>query len=87
MLVKYVSKYKIKRANRYEILIDGDKQIINPKDEDFIKVGYKQLIETQQPTYDEETQYLIPYYEVENDEIYQRWEIHDIEIEEESGAL
>lgn len=80
MLVKYKNDYQIKAANNHEILIDGDKQIINPRDEDFVKVGYKQLIETEQPIYDEEIQYLIPYYELDNDEIYQKWEVRDIEI-------
>ena len=83
MLYKYINKYKIKKADRYEILIIDDKQIINPKDEDFIRAGYKSLIETEKPTYDEETQYLIPYYEEETNDIYQYWEIHDIEVEEE----
>ena len=81
MLVLYIDKYAIKKANKNKILIDGDKQIINPKDEDFIRLGYKQLVETEQPSYDEETQYLSLYYEIENNEIYQRWEIYDRESE------
>lgn len=64
MLVKYIDKYNVKYANNKHILKYKDKQIINPKNEDFIKVGYKQLVETEQISYDEETLYLISYYEI-----------------------
>jgi hypothetical protein len=82
MLVKYINKYKIKKADKSEILIDGDKQIINPTDEDFIRAGYKLLIQDDVPEYDEEIEYIIPYYELGDDAVYQKWEIHEIGDEE-----
>lgn len=81
MLVKCIGKYQIKKADKYEILLYEDKQIINPRDEDFIRAGYKQLVEKSQPNYDEETQDIIPYYEEKENEIEENWEIQDIEPE------
>lgn len=81
MLAKIISKNVIKKPYNNEILINADKQIINPRDEDFINAGYKQLVEIPQPYYDEETQYLIPYYEEKENKIEEHWVIQTI-IEE-----
>ncbi len=83
MLAKYVSKYKIKIANRYEILADGDRQIINPKDEDFIAAGYKPLIETNPPLFNPLTQVLSPYYELHSDIITKEWCVVDVDLVDE----
>ena len=53
MLVKYISKDKVKEADKYEILFYDDIQVINPREEDFIKAGYKELIQEEKPIYDE----------------------------------
>ena len=41
-------------------------------------LGYKDLVEEEQPEYNEETQYLEPLYEEKNDKIIKKWEIKEI---------
>ena len=44
MLVKFINENNIKFANRKNILMfEENKQVINPRDEDFIEAGYKIL--------------------------------------------
>ena len=43
MLVKFINENNIKYANRKNILMFENKQVINPRDEDFIEAGYKIL--------------------------------------------
>lgn len=79
MLVKYINEYNIKHANNKQILKYKDKQVINPRDEDFIEAGYKPLEIEEEPQYDINTQYLQPYYLEQEDKIIQKWEIKEIE--------
>ena len=79
MLVKFINENNIKFANRKNILMFENKQVINPRDEDFIEAGYKELIETEEPSYNLDTEYLQAYYLEENDKIIQKWEIKEIE--------
>lgn len=81
MLVKYIDRYKIKKADKYEILIDGDKQIINPRNEDFIEAGYKILEIKNEPIYNPDTEYLIPIYEEQGNIIIQNWITSEYEEE------
>ena len=62
-MYKFINKYKIEKANNNQILKYDDKQVINPKDENFIEAGYKELIETEEPSYHLDTEYLQVYYE------------------------
>lgn len=82
MLVKYIDKNNVKYANNKQILKYNDKQIINPRDENFIEVGYKELVTDEEPTYNIETQYLQPYYVEQKNKIIQKWEIKEIKEEE-----
>lgn len=79
MLVKYIDKNNVEYANNKQILKYKDKQVINPRDEDFIEAGYKELIETEEPSYNLDTEYLQTYYLEENDKIIQKWEVKEIE--------
>ena len=79
MLVKFIDKNNIEHANNKQILKYKDKQIINPKDENFIEAGYKPLEIEEEPNYDIETQYLQPYYIEQEEKIIQKWEIKNIE--------
>lgn len=79
MLVKYINEYNIKHADNKQILKYKDKQIINPKDENFIEAGYKPLEIEEEPNYDIETEYLQPYYIEQEEKIIQKWEIKNIE--------
>lgn len=41
-------------------------------------LGYKELVEEEQPEYNEETQYLEPIYEEKNDKIIKKWGVKEI---------
>lgn len=84
MLVKYINENTIEIANKYSILKYDDIQVINPKDEDFIKAGYKELVIEEEPTYNEETEYLEIKYKELTDKILQLNEVC-IKKEDENG--
>ena len=81
MLVKYINEYNIKYASYKKILEYDNKQVINPRDEDFLKAGYKELIETEEPSYNLDTEYLQVYYEEKENKIFQNWIISEYEDE------
>lgn len=81
MLVKFINENNIKHANRKNILMFEDKQVINPRDEDFIEAGYKTLEIEEEPTYNIETEYLVPVYEEQENKIIQSWIISEYEEE------
>lgn len=83
MLVKYINEYNVKYANYKKILEYDNKQVINPRDEDFEKAGYKELIETEEPSYNLDTEYLQVYYEEKEDKILQKYKVLKID---ESGV-
>ncbi|MGN1468071.1 MAG: hypothetical protein ACI4W1_07170 [Ruminococcus sp.] len=82
MLVKYIDKDNVTFADSRKILKYADKQVINPKEQDFINAGYKQLSIEEKPAYDTETQYLQPKFLDKENEVVQSWEIKNIESEE-----
>lgn len=82
MLVKYIDKDNVTFADSRKILKYADKQVINPKEQDFINAGYKQLSIEEEPAYDTETQYLQPKFLDKENEVVQSWEIKNIESEE-----
>ena len=81
MLVKFINENNIKFANRKNILMFENKQVINPRDEDFIEAGYKILEIEEEPTYNIETEYLVPVYEEQENTIIQNWIISEYEEE------
>lgn len=82
MLVKYINETTVIYANYDRILEYDNKQVINPRNEDFLKAKYKELIETEEPSYNLDTEYLQTYYLEENDKIIQKWEVKKIEESE-----
>lgn len=58
--------------------------IANPTDEQLKIVGYKPLIEQEQPDYDETTQMLVEKYEETDENIVKSYEVVNIAIETES---
>lgn len=42
-MYKFINKYKIEKADKTKILEFNNKQVINPRDKDFEKAGYKPL--------------------------------------------
>lgn len=82
MLVKYIDRDRIKEADKYEVLFYDNIQVINPREEDFIKAGYKELVQEEEPIYDEETQYIFPYYEEKENRIEKKWDVFGIPEED-----
>lgn len=75
MLVKYINETTVIYANYKKILKYDNKQVINPRDEDFEKAGYKELIETEEPSYNLDTEYLQVYYEEKENKILQKYKV------------
>lgn len=82
MLAKYKDKYNVKYANNKQILKYDDKQVINPRDEDFLGAGYKELIETEEASYNSDTEYLQVYYEEKENKIFQKYKVLKLEESE-----
>lgn len=81
MLVKYINEYNVIYANYKKILEYDNKQVINPRDEDFLEAGYKELIETEEPSYNLDTEYLQVYYEEKENKIFQKYKVLKFEEE------
>ena len=56
--------------------------VSNPTDERLEYEGYKKVIETEQPEYDQETQYVESHYVEDGDCIRQVWDVIDIPVDE-----
>lgn len=83
MLVKYINETTVIYANYKKIVKYDNKQVINPRDEDFLEAGYKELIETEETSYNLDTEYLQVYYEEKENKIFQKYKVLKIE---ESGV-
>lgn len=83
MLVKYIDETTVIYANHNRILEYNNKQVINPRDEDFSLAGYKELIEAEEPSYNLDTEYLQVYYEEKENKILQKYKVLKID---ESGV-
>lgn len=81
-MYKFINKYKVEKADKSKILEYNNKQVINPRDENFIEAGYKPLEIEEEPNYNIETEYLQRYYIEQEDKIIQKWEIKEIEESE-----
>lgn len=81
-MYKFINKYKVEKADKAKILEYNNKQVINPKDENFIEAGYKPLEIEEESAFNIETEYLQPYYIEQEDKIIQKWEIKEIEESE-----
>lgn len=81
-MYKFINKYKVEKADKAKILEYNNKQVINPKDENFIEAGYKPLEIEEEPAFNIETEYLQPYYIEQEDKIIQKWEVKKIEESE-----
>lgn len=81
-MYKFINKYKVEKADKTKILEYNNKQVINPRDENFIEAGYKPLEIEEEPAFNIETEYLQPYYIEQEDKITQKWEVKEIEESE-----
>lgn len=60
-LYKFINEFKIEKFDKGFIVIDN-MIYTNPKEEQLRSIGYKDLIEVEQPEYDYGTQYLVRKY-------------------------
>ena len=81
MLYKFVSEYEIEPYKGSYVVIDN-RIYTNPTDETVRKAGYKDLVESEMPEYDEQTQYVQTKY-IDGDVITTEYEVCDIVIPEE----
>lgn len=80
-MYKFINKYKVEKADKSKILEYNNKQVINPRDENFIEAGYKELIETEEPSYNLYTEYLQVYYEEKENKIFQKYKVLKLDEE------
>lgn len=77
MLAKYIDITTVQLQTAVHKIIDGEKQIINPTDSDYISVGFVEFIEQEMPQ--NENFYYTPQYEVSENKIIQSWVAHEFE--------
>ena len=78
MLYKFISENEIKPYKNGFVVIDN-RIYTNPTEETVRKAGYKELVESDMPEYDEQTQYVQTKY-VDGDVITVVYEVCDIEV-------
>lgn len=78
MLYKYVNEHEIKSYKGDFVVIDN-RIYTNPTEETIRRAGFKDLVETELPEYDEQTQYLETKYK-DGDVITVVYEVLDISI-------
>lgn len=78
MLAKFKNSKQIERYRGY-VIIDGTTYVNN--EEKAREVGYKDLVVDEQPTYDEQTEWL-DYEYIDGDVITQKWVVMPIEVED-----
>lgn len=78
-LAKYINNKQIERYKGY-VIIDGITYANN--EEKAKEVGFKELRIDEQPTYDEQTEWLDYEYEEKEEVIEQKWVVMPIEVED-----
>jgi hypothetical protein len=79
MLFKFINENQIKPYKKGFVVIDN-RIYTNPTEETIRKAGYKNLVESEAPKYDEQTQYLETKY-IDGDVITTVYEVKDIPTE------
>lgn len=79
MLALYINEYSIRKQRKGEILYVDGKQIINPKEEDYLEAGYLPLTDSEIPEYDPEIEYLEITYEKREEDILIHYSVKEIE--------
>lgn len=82
MLVKFIDEERIKYLPANGFLSSGEAISNLPKYFDnnpelASAEGWLELVESEMPTYDSETQYVIATYHIENQKIIQNWEVNE----------
>ena len=74
---KLINKYSVEEYTKPYVYVEGV-QISNPSKEILAMANIKPLTVDDEPVYDAEKQWLIPYYEDGEQCITQRWKVEDI---------
>jgi hypothetical protein len=77
---KYINENTIEVATN--VIFDNDIYIANPTESILIEHGYKPVIEGEKPSFDVDSEYLVPLYQEEDDKILKTWVIERFETEE-----
>ena len=81
-LYKFINENRIE-AFKGDFIVVNNRIYTNPKEEHIRMAGYKELVPSEMPTYDEETQYVATKYK-DGDKIAVEYTVEDIpEVEEE----
>lgn len=78
---KFINEYQIEEYTKPYVRVNGF-QISYPSKEVLLMAGIKPLIIEDIPEYNEEAQYVEPYYEDGETEIIKKWNVYDIPTEE-----
>lgn len=79
---KFISQNSIEEYKKPYVYVD-DLQISHPSKEVLLMAGIKPLVVKEVPQYDEDAQYIEAYYEDEETQITQKWNVYDIPADEE----
>ena len=77
MMYRFIDEHSIEKWDEKYVILDG-KQISYPSDDVLLRAGIKPLIEDEMPVYDEDTQYIVEYYEDTDTAIIKHWRVEDI---------
>ena len=80
-LYKFISEERVERYDKRYVYLNGV-QISNPSLETLAQANIKPLEEDELPVFNEETQFLQPYYADRGDVIIRKWKVCDIQFEE-----
>ena len=73
---KFINEHYIKEYKKHYVYVDG-LQISYPSAEVLLMAGIKPLVVEEEPSYNIETQYTVPYYVDGETEITQKWNVYD----------
>ena len=79
-LYRFINEERIERYNKKYVYLDGV-QISNPSLETLARANIKPLGEGETPAYNEETQFIQPYYVNKDNVILREWKVCNIQEE------
>ena len=85
-MYKFIDKHTVEKYNGEAIKeYDNGKLvniILNPSEEQLKALDYKEIVDGDVPKFDEETQYLVPTYRIENGVIVREYEVEEADIDD-----
>lgn len=74
---EFINEHYIKEYTKPYVSVNG-RQISHPSAEVLLGAGFKPLVVENEPSYDAETQYIVPHYVDGETKITQKWRVCDI---------